>query len=50
MTLSQFASALSRAAVIARDVNAVRRGRAAERVGNRLIGKALGRAMRGRWF
>lgn len=50
MTLSQLARLLSRGAVITRDVNAVRRGRVAQRVGNRLMGKAIGRTMRGRWF
>lgn len=50
MTLSQFASALGRAAIITRDINAVRRGRIAERVGNRVIGGTISRFMRGRWF
>lgn len=50
MTLSQLARALGKAAVYTRDINAVRRGRVAERVGNRLMGRTINRAMRGRWF
>lgn len=50
MTLAQLANALTRGAVIVRDVNAVQRGRVTQRIGNRLIGKAFGRTMRGRWF
>lgn len=50
MTLSQFASLLGRAAIYTRDINAVRRGRVAERLGNRVIGGTFSRLMRGRWF
>lgn len=49
MTLAKFARALSRGAVLARDVNAARRGRVPERVANRTMGWALGRLMRGVW-
>lgn len=49
MTLSQLARALSRGAVLARDVNAVRRRRVRERIINRGLGYALGRASRGMW-
>lgn len=44
------ASALGRAAILARDANAVSRGRVTKRVGNRVIGGIMSRAMRGRWF
>lgn len=50
MTLSQLANVLSKAAVYTRDANAVKRNRVPQRVGNRIIGKAIGKAMRGRWF
>lgn len=50
MTLSQLARILGKASVYTRDVNAIRRGRAKERVANRVMGRALSNLMRGRWF
>lgn len=49
MNLSQLARFLHRAEVITRDVNAVKKGRVVQRVENRIIGRAVGRAMRGLW-
>lgn len=49
MTLGRFASLLTRGARIARDVNAVRRGRVVERVENRLLGRFAGRLLRKVW-
>jgi hypothetical protein len=40
---------LGRASTITRDANAVQRGRIAQRVTNRLIGRAVSRAMRHVW-
>lgn len=50
MTLARLARALNRGAVLARDANAVKRGRVPQRIGNRLVARAIGRAMRGRWL
>ena len=49
MTLSQLARALSKSAVLARDANAVKRGRVPERVVNRTMAKLIGRAARNLW-
>jgi hypothetical protein len=49
MTLSRFATGLNRWARIARDVNAVRRGRIGQRLVNRAIGRTVGRLLRGVW-
>lgn len=49
MTLSRFATLLTRGARVARDVNAVRRGRVVQRAENRLIGRTVGRLLRGAW-
>jgi hypothetical protein len=49
MTLSQLATLFGRAAVYTRDVNALRRGRLAERLANRLMGRLVSRAMRRAW-
>jgi hypothetical protein len=49
MTISGFARLLSRGAVLARDVNAVKRGRVPERIVNRAMAKGLGALMRGVW-
>lgn len=49
MTLSKFASVLTRGARIVRDVNAVRRGRIVQRAENRLIGRLFGRLTRKAW-
>ena len=48
MTLSQLARLLGKASVYTRDINAVKRGRIAQRVGNRVVGRTISSAMR--WF
>lgn len=50
MTLSQLARLLGKASVYTRDANAISRGRITQRVGNRIVGRAISSAMRGRWF
>lgn len=49
MTLSRFASVLTRSARLVRDVNAVRRGRVVQRVENRVLGRLAGRVLRKVW-
>lgn len=49
MNLSKLARAFGKAAVITRDVNAVKRGRIGQRVVNRVVGRAASKAMRGIW-
>jgi hypothetical protein len=49
MTLAQLARLLGKASVYARDVNAVARGRVGERLANRVIGRAVSRALRRVW-
>ena len=50
MTLGQVARLLGKASVYTRDVNAVAKGRVPQRVGNRIVGRAVSKALRGRWF
>jgi hypothetical protein len=47
VNLSKLARALTRAAVITRDVNAVRRGRIGQRLDTRMVGRQVGRLTRG---
>lgn len=46
MRLSQVARAFQKAAVITRDINAVKRHRVAKRIINRQIGRLVGRQLR----
>lgn len=50
MTLNKLSRWLFLASRTARDVNAVRRGKVAQRVGNRIMGRATSKLMRGVWF
>jgi hypothetical protein len=49
MTLNQLRGLLHRAEVLTGDVQAVRRGRYAQRASNRILGRAVSRLMRGIW-
>lgn len=49
MNLSQLARLFGKAAVITRDVNAIKRGRVKERIYNRVIGRVNSRIMRKFW-
>lgn len=49
MTLSRFISLLTKLTRLLRDVNAVRRGRVAQRVYNRTVGSIVARGMRRVW-
>ena len=49
MNLSRLARVFGKASVYTRDVNAVARGRLGERLANRLLGRAVSRALRGVW-
>ncbi len=49
MNFSKIARTLDKAAVIARDLNAIKRGRIGQRLVNRAMGKALGKATNGIW-
>jgi hypothetical protein len=49
MTLNQLRRLLHRAEVFTGDVQAVRRGRYAQRAGNRILGRTVSRLMRGVW-
>ncbi len=46
MTLSRLARMFGKAAVIVRDVNAVKRGRVGRRVYNRAVGRTFGKLLR----
>lgn len=47
--LSKLARIFGKASIYTRDVNAVQRGRLTERLANRVIGRAVSRAMRKVW-
>jgi hypothetical protein len=49
MTLNQLRRWLHRAEVLTGDVQAVRRGRYAQRATNRIIGRAVSKLLRGVW-
>lgn len=48
--LNRARSATQRATVILGDLQALNTGKVAQRVGNRVLGRAVGKAMRGVWF
>ena len=49
MNFRKIARVAHRTEVAARDAQAVKRGRIPQRTANRLMGKAVGRLMRGLW-
>lgn len=50
MNLSKLARLFGQAAVVTRDVNAVKRGRIVQRIGNRVVGRAISKSTRRLWF
>lgn len=49
MSLSKLARLLGKASVYTRDVNAIAKGRASERLANRIMGRLASKAMRKVW-
>lgn len=49
MSLSKLARWLGKASVYTRDANAVKRNRVPQRIANRVIGRAVSKAMRHIW-
>jgi hypothetical protein len=50
MSISQLRRALYAFSRLLGDINAVRCGKVAERIGNRLLGRLIGKATRPLWF
>lgn len=50
MTLNRISRALHLTNRTVRDANAIRRGKVAQRVGNRVVGRLVSKAMRGAWL